>query len=155
MTDRRWRWIVNLLVLLSLVGVTLAGINSQRAASRTDRLANCVSVWATDYTHVTQTRSDANTIRVNALHKLLLDVIQSPAQMRTNMDQLALIDALASGDTETTLKAAGVYAKDLEFNRGNPIVINDVLSFISTETNYQKTIRNHPLPEPPKEVCHG
>lgn len=140
------QWISMVCVLIAFVGIFY--IDKQRRTQ-----GECVADWANNYTAVATARSAASGDRLNALHKLLLDAIASPAQKQASGDQVNLIRALTTGDTEVIKAAAAVRLQNLLAANADPILTEDVKMFIETENAYQKSIKEHPLPEPPKEVC--
>lgn len=106
-------WMLRCLIILSLVGGVYTYINQQS-------IATCTARWADKYSTAVNARSNSNTARVDALHKLLVDAIERHP---------------APGTTD------------------DPVINADVKEFVDTEANYARTVKNHPFPDPPMEVC--
>jgi len=138
--------VFRLIIVASLLGSLMVYINQEN-------LSNCVAQWANNYTTTASIRSDANNQRLNTLHKLLLDAVESPTQATAAKDQIDLLTALAADNDKLIQTVALRYATDLESNSKNSILLTDVENFVNTERNYASAIKNHPIPDPPKEVC--
>lgn len=139
-------WFIRAMVLLSLVGVFVTYSNQQQ-------LSSCVADWANNFTRVSTVRAAANASRNDALHALLIDAIASPTQTQANKSQKALIEALTTGNPDKVIAAAKMRLADLEAAQGDPELIANVSEYIAADAAYRTTVQNHPLPEPPKEVC--
>lgn len=149
----RFVWIVNILIVFTLVISLFAGVQSVNTSRHTSNLATCVAQWADQYTLSAQMRTVANTDRLNALNKLLTDALGSEVQQTASASQKDLINALASGDTEKIQAAAERRLADLEAAQTDPKVTADVIEYLREEAAYNETAVKNPYPNPPKEAC--
>ena len=144
---------IRIIVILSLLFSGLASLSAARTQVHQGRLSNCVATWADNFTAATNARSAANMTRTDALNKLLIDALSTPGSQKANAAQEAMLLDVAKGDFAATSKDAAIFLKQLQENRHDPVLLKDVSEYQMAQTNYLASLREHPLPDPPKEVC--
>jgi hypothetical protein len=144
---------IRIIVVLSLLFSGVASVSAARTQVHQGRLSNCVATWADDFTVATTARQVANSSRLDALNKLLLDALATPGTQKANAAQEAMLLDVSKGDFAATSKDAAVFLKQLQINRHDPMLIADVLAYQQSQADYQTTVAAHPLPDPPREVC--
>jgi hypothetical protein len=144
---------IRIIVILSLVFSGIASVQAARTQSHQGHLSNCVATWADDFTAATTARSAANTARTDALNKLLIDALSTPGTQKANAAQEAMLLDVTRGDFKATSKDAEVFLKQLQLNRHDPMILKDVADYQAAQTNYVVSLQQHPLPNPPREVC--
>lgn len=138
--------VFRMVIVVSLIGSLLVYINQRD-------LSNCVASWANRYTISVQARSVANTDRIDSLNRLIVDIISAPNSEATSGDLNTLLTAFASGDNDSVKLAAQKYLDDIKANNSNPKILSDTQNFLKSENDYTRAVAEHPIPDPPKEVC--
>jgi hypothetical protein len=149
--ESNWAIFATRLVALAAFGaVALLGVQYTNLSHQNHKLATCVADWANSYTSSVTIRSDANNVRANALHKLLLDAIESSPG--TTADLQAFLTAVVANDFNAEKAAATKYLVDATGVNAQ-LIQKDINDFVTTEESYQQALKTHPIPPPPKLVC--
>lgn len=144
---------IRIVVILSLLFSGVASFSAARTQAHQAKLSGCVATWADEFTAVTTVRASANTGRLDALNKLLVDALTYTGTAKANAAQEKMLTDVAAGDFPGTSKDAKAFLNQLQKNRSDPTLLRDISEFQMAQTTYLQTLQNHPLPEPPREVC--
>lgn len=144
---------IRIVVIFSLLLSGIASLSAASTQAHQNRLGSCVAHWADQYTETAQRRSVANTDRLDALNKLLVDALSNPGTDVANAAQEKLLGDIARDDEKSAKKDAAKFLAILKKNRSNPTILRDVQNYTLTENTYNTAVIKNPLPTPPKEVC--